>query len=166
MIRNQKGYTLIELVVVIAIMSVVISVGVTSYGLVVGQNIKGCTADVQGYIAQTRVQALSRADASLTLYTSNKGVFVNLSTEGRDVKIGRPSIEIKYTTVNRTTNATTEVELSETEKLVLRFDRSTGAFQPINGTTDTYCTSIILTSGGRIRTIKLIPQTGKYYLEG
>lgn len=163
MIRNQKGFTLVELIVVIAIMSVVVAIGITSFSLVVGQNIRGCTADVQGYIAQTRVQALSRSDAQLEIFTTNKGVFVNLSTEGRDVKIGRPTIGISYTT-----NQGTTVMLSETQKLVLKFNRSTGAFQPIgnDGTMDIFCTQITLTAGGRTMVIKLVPQTGKYYLEG
>lgn len=159
--QNQKGFTLVELIVVMAIMALLISGSIISYSLVVGQNIKGCTADVQSYIARTRVEALSKQDIKLTLSTTDYGVYAKLSTENRDVKIGRPAISISYTTDKGNT-----VELSGTQKLVLSFDRSTGAFKPLEGTPSTeYCTSIVLTSGSRTMTIKLIPKTGKYYLE-
>lgn len=159
--QNQKGFSLIELLVTITILTLVTSFSIISYGLVVGQNIKGCTSDVQSYIARTRVEALSRQETKLTLSVSDLGVFAKLSIESEAKKIGRPSISISYTTDKGNT-----VTLSSTQNLVLSFDRSTGAFMPLEGTTDEFCTAIILTSGSQTRTITLIPKTGKYYLEG
>lgn len=165
--RNQKGFTLVELVVVIAIMGVMLTGGLLSFSLVVGQNVKGCTADVQGYIAQTRVESLSRPEGTvtLTLTSNDSGVYACMSVEKKTVKIGRPAIDVKYKVDDAAGSTYT---LDSTNKLVLSFDKSSGAFQKLPSTcpgAGNYCTEIILSQGGRTLKIKLVPQTGKYYVE-
>lgn len=172
--RNQKGFTLVELIVTVVIMSIVITVSLVSFSLVVGQNIKGCTSDLQGYIAKTRVESLSRAEARMTISSTGYGVYVNLSLKdgsgswiGRDDKIGRPAIDITYKTDDGTGN---DYTVSDANKLVLSFDRSSGAFKPLPATVagsdgTNYCTEILLKQGDRTRKIIMYPQTGKYDVE-
>lgn len=160
--NNQKGFSMIELIVTIAIMAVVTTGGVLSFSLVTGRQVIGCTEEIVSYISQTKVQALSRADAQLEIFVKNDGVYVNLSVEGRDVKVGKSGLQVKYKTQNGA-----EMTLSETDRLKLTFDRSSGAFLALaDGTVDgSYCVEITVENGRHSRTIILVPQTGKYYVE-
>lgn len=157
--RDQRGFSLVELVVVIAVMAVLGTVGVLSFAMVSGRQVTSCTEEVESYINQTKMQALSRASAELEIFVKSDGVYVNLSVEGRDVKVGKAGIQVKYKT-----DGGTEVTLSDSERLVLSFDRSSGAFSTLNGGS-AYCKEITIESGSHSGKIILIPQTGKFYIE-
>uniref|UniRef100_UPI004056159B pilus assembly FimT family protein n=1 Tax=Acetatifactor sp. TaxID=1872090 RepID=UPI004056159B len=158
--QDQRGFSLVELIVVIAIMAVVSTVGVLSFAMVTGRQVISCTEEMESYIAETKVQALSRASATLEIFVKADGVYVNLSVEGRDVKIGTSGLTVKYRAGG------SEVTLSETERLVLSFDRASGAFLPLSGyATETYCEEIVIESGNRTGKIVLVSKTGKFYIE-
>lgn len=156
--ENQKGFTLVELIVVMAIMGVVATMGLLSFSLVTGQNVKSCASDLESYLAQTKMQAVSKASADLTISVKPDGVYANLSVEGRDVKVGKTGIDISYSTSDGR-----EITLTGTESLTLSFDRSSGAFLELPD--HTYCTGIFVRGAGRTLKITLVPQTGKYYTE-
>lgn len=157
--KNQKGFSLVELIVVIAIMAILTTVGLLSFSIVSGRQVIGCAKEIESYISQTKVQALSRASAKLEIFVKSDGVYVNLSVEGRDVKVGKSGIQVKYKTTDGA-----EVSLTESERLVISFDRSSGAFQTLPGLS-TYCKEITVEGGRHSRKIILIPQTGKFYIE-
>ena len=181
--RNQKGFSLVELIVVLAIMSVLTTVGLLSFSLVTGQSVRSCASDLESFISQTRIQAMSRADASLAIYVKNDGVYATLtaSSNGTEFeidtqKIGKSSITVKYTTDDGQTytlqplsgDKPTDAEKEDLNKtLVLGFDRSSGAFKQLlwwsGGTVN--CTEIRLEGGSSPIKIILVPQTGKYYTE-
>lgn len=156
--QDQKGFSLVELIVVIAIMAIVTTVGLTSFSLVTGQQVKSCTANIEGYIGQTRMQALSRDSGSLMLEVLDNGVFATLSS-GENVKVGSSGITISYSSDDGS-----EVTLGEGDTLSLSFDRSSGAFSPL-AETGAYCTEIRVQGSGRLMRIVLIPRTGKFYVE-
>ncbi len=159
LIGNQKGFSLVELIVVIAIMGIVAVGGLISMSLVSGQNAKGCCEELESYIQQTRMTAMSRADATLKIYTKSDGVYVRLSTASEEVRIGKVGISASYVdTGGNTVNLTSGTELE------ISFDRSSGAFKPLGGGTN-YCDKIVLKQGERIYTLKMIPRTGKFYRE-
>lgn len=158
MVRNQKGFSLVELIVVIAIMAVLSTVGVLSFAVVSGRYVSSCAEELISYIGDTRMEALSRASAELEIFVKNDGVYVHPSVEARDIKIGKAGIEVSYTAGGA------NVTLSETERLVLSFDRSSGAFTPLNGGAN-YCDEIRIVSGRHSARIVVVPQTGKFYME-
>lgn len=159
--RNNKGFSLVELIVTICIMAVVTTVGLLSFGLVSGRQVISCAEEINSYIGKTRVEALSRENAELEVWVASDGVYVNLSlgaTPGQDTQVGKTNISVKYKT---STGA--EVTLTETQRLSLSFDRGSGAFKfPGMGAE---VREIIIGGGNHTRKIILIPQTGKYYIE-
>ncbi len=156
--RDHRGFSMIELVVVIAIMAILSTVGVLSYGMVSGRQVISCAEEIESYLGQTKTQALSRASADLEIFIGDDGVYVNPSIENRDIKVGKSGITVKYQTDDGT-----EFTLSDTERLVISFDRSSGAFQALAD--GSYCKSITLDNGRHSRKIVLIPSTGKFYIE-
>lgn len=152
--------------VVVAIIGVTLSVGLLSFSLVVSQNLKGSASDLHGQIAKTRVESLSRSGGSvtLTLSTTASGFFAYSSVERQMVKLAKPSVDITYKVEGG--NVYT---LGPTDKLVLSFDKSSGAFMKLPVGCDgsgKYCEEVIFSQAGRSYKVVLIPQTGKYFIEG
>lgn len=175
--RKNKGYTLIELVVVIAIMAVV---GTGILALAYSQGSWKCrqaATTVNSLLQQTRSEALAKSNAWVKLsYDGNQCVLT--SSFGKDYKLGK-RVYITYSTKS---DGSGKVDL-DGNPLVLTFARGTGAFQTMKtGVTydasgnilyteagsDVYCRVIHISgskSGGKGYTITLHPVTGKFECE-
>ncbi|MBR1932033.1 MAG: prepilin-type N-terminal cleavage/methylation domain-containing protein [Lachnospiraceae bacterium] len=158
--QDSRGFSLVELIVVIAIMSVVSAGVLMSMSVVTGQNIKSCYAQLDSNIENARLLAMSKNNVTIKLYAKANGeVYIKLSNATDEVRIGKRGLSVRYMTNTGVQDAT------EAAPLELAFDRSTGAFKPLNGTTDVYCQKIILSDGKRTFTMRLVPKTGKIYRE-
>lgn len=65
---NEKGFSLVELIIVIAIMTVVIGTVVFSVSMVFSANAKACCNNLQRAIADCKVTTMGKSEAWLVLY--------------------------------------------------------------------------------------------------
>lgn len=65
---NEKGFSLVELIIVIAIMAVVIGTVVFSVSMVFSANAKACCNNLQRAIADCKVTTMGKSEAWLVLY--------------------------------------------------------------------------------------------------
>lgn len=159
--KNNKGFSLIELIVVIAILGVIAGGTILSTNVVFSMGVKGCTDYLYGYLGKTRIDAMSKASAELEIYRNSNGeYYAKLSTETEETKIGKSPLEISYY-IN---NDTTKYIISDSNILKLSFDRSSGAFLPLEGSAN-YCEKIIIKGGAKESVILLVPETGKFYIQ-
>ena len=175
--RKNKGYSLIELVVVISIMAVV-GTGIISLAYSQGPwKSRRAATTVFNLLQQTRSAALAKSDAWVKL-SYEDGECVLTSSFGKDRKLGK-RIYISYATKS---DGSDMVDL-DGNPLVLTFSRGTGAFQTMKTAvsydasgkvlyteagTDVYCRIIHVSgskSGGKGYTITLHPVTGKFECE-
>lgn len=162
--RDNRGLSLIELIVVIAILSI-ISVGAFSgIGMLSSWNVNKCAKGIDSALKKTKTTAMSKSNAELILSKSDGDYYIE-STEEQKKKIGSEPIVITYTTTEGNT-----ITIDGTNTLTLRFDRSSGAYQRIGETSgtdvkDIYCTSIILTRGSKQKVIELVYATGKHVVK-
>lgn len=158
--KNNKGFSLVELIVIIAIMAV-LAVSVVSYiGMLGNSQARKCAKELANNISQTKVCAMSRSYASMTVYADDTGVYVKTiqgETEKTE-KIGDKSVKVAYRDI-RDSDSYTDIGTTEATGITLEFDRASGACEKMDS--GKYCFGFKITSGQSIYKVNLEPLTGK-----
>ena len=178
--RNNKngGFSLVEMIIVIAIMAIVVGIMGLSVGMLTGRKTTKCADEIISTIERTRVLTLGKeqnAVECLLTYNGTTGEYraqiYQSGTLVSDRVVGKDPIQIHV----YFDNDPTPYELkdlkgtlpyaSDTEGLHLVFNRSSGAFEEktcaANGTTKDYCKKIVITNGTRTIEITTVGRTGK-----
>lgn len=166
--KDNRGITFVELIIVVAIMSIL--VGITGYGLglISGKPAEECAQKTMFTIEQARTKALGKFQVTCELSRNASGMLQATETvikaEGDTPQTTTTVIGDANVTVVCTLSTGTTVTISGTDKIKLCFNRATGGFEPevIGGP---LCEQITVSKGSTTRNIKLIPPTGKVYIE-
>jgi len=167
--KDHKGFSLIELIVTVAILAIAASLVVGSFNLIYVKNTQKCASAVDALLSKTKICAMSRAgDIYLKLYQTEDGIFADYCEGGTAVqtdKVGKANVAVSW-------NDGTEHAL-EGNPLYLSFARGTGAFttlaksfamggQTYAGADSAYCAQIVFAGGGAARVIELAAPTGSH----
>ena len=71
--KNNSGFSLVELIIVIAIIAALIGTVVLSVSMVFSANAKACSNDLQRAIADCKVTTMGKAQAWLIVYRGENG---------------------------------------------------------------------------------------------
>ena len=189
-IRN-KGFTLVELIIVVAIFTILLGIAIPSLDSILGFRVNRAANSITAALDRTKTEASNRLVGEMMLEKKSDGYYISYYLDRGKVggtsnvkqdqpeKIAPARTIISYTT---DTNSTDKV-MNVGDTLIITYDRATGAFLPIqNGVisqdeiltklnvgedvplqrTGAYCTSITVKGGRRYKTISLIKDTGKY----
>ena len=159
---KNRGFSLIELIVVVAIMAVALTVGGYALSAISLANAKNCATEIKSSLEKTRTQACSTDKgtdkATLTLKRdSASGKVLIINYDGSSKEIGGKTVSVKYRT--GTGNSDVYQDLG-TNVLTFGFNRSTGGFSD-----DTSVRQIQISSGGRTYTLTCYALTGKIKME-
>ena len=163
-LRN-KGFSLIELIVIIAIMGVMLAVGGYSLTAISSANAKQCAKELEAGLISTRTQSYSSdsdtVKATVSFYKGTDGIYMKKSFESEAEKIGGSTVSASY----KLTGSTYYVDLGN-KPITFSFNRSSAAFNPatIDGNSAN-CESIKISSGTKVYTITCYEHTGKTMLE-
>ena len=147
---NNKGYTLIEMIVTIAIMAVVMVVMGYSLSILTNSRAKGCADDLYTAIQSARTEAMAKeGEISLIITAPTDGIYVKLNT-GDETKIGGNRITV-------TTNTGDLVPGGSNASYEIKFDKRSGAFADEYGS--------IFIKGSTTYELKLYKLTGKVTVE-
>lgn len=174
--RNNKGFTFMEAIAVIAIMAVLAAGVVVGIGTLAGWRVTDCASDIDIALKETKVNAMSKFSAYMEVrYDGATGDYFLQESGMQAEKIASGNITVTYTT-----DKGASIDVTDGAPLILSYNRSSGAFMPViasveaDGTFDfltdsdgdyTYCSEIIITNGSKEKIITLVKDTGKHTLE-
>lgn len=133
--KQNKGFSLVELIVVIAVMSVLTGVGIVQIRLISAYNAKQCAANIETQLNKVQINTMARMSAELEIYQNASGLYFAKITEKKgnsltdtvtEKQVGKSSLLITYSTDDLDTNIVT---LDDANPLRIQFDRSTGAMK-------------------------------------
>lgn len=178
MVKN-KGVTLIELIVVIAILGIVAGGIALTFSIVNSADIQGCTQSIDTTLEETKNECMSKTEQTcMVLYKSSDvnhtGYYIGrvpisalttyTPTPETDTKVGGNKIQITVTLVSSGT-----IDVSS-NAVYFTFDRGSGAFAPMYKdvpavSTGDYPAAITITNGSKTSVINCVQATGKHFVE-
>lgn len=163
-IKNNKGFSLVELIVILAIMAI-LSVGAASmiYSWK-SWNVSDTVQKLDVGLSDAKVDCMSKNTGGLRIYKDTDDLYY-MSVSGKEnEKLGDEHVKIYYSD----TNGNTDVEIDGATELNIAYNRGTGGFKEIgiNGAGENvYCKEIKVTRGNNTMIIKLERLTGNHYIE-
>lgn len=162
--RDQRGLTLVELIIVVAIVAVIGTGVMFSVNLIFSANAKTCANSLKSAIADCKITTMGKQEAWMEIYRDTNGnVYYQIHTKEKDPggaltevvleseKIGGKRVVVKYTDsagiLSELTAGGGHIKVS--------FNRASGSF------TDDTCQSIEVIGGGRHYTLTFTKLTGK-----
>lgn len=173
--QNNKGFSFIEMIVVVAIMAVLVSGIVVGIGSLAGWRVTDCASDIDSAMKNTKINAMSKFSAYMKIYCDSDGNYFLKESGKQAEKIASGGISIKYKNHNGVIT-----DITEGSPLILSYNRSSGAFMSVitsvaeDGTftfltgeegSYLYCSQIIITNERKTKVITLVKDTGKHTLE-
>lgn len=139
LVKNNKGYSLVELIIVVAIITIIGGTVAYSISLIFSADAKGCAHSLASALADTKVNAMGRDGAYMELKRDDSGdiwvtQWVKKSTwmeSGNPQKIGTRRISVFYFAEGTDVGSfdpSAGSELANGTTIYLSFDRSTGAY--------------------------------------
>ena len=164
--KYNKGMSLLEVILVIAIMAILVGTAVSGIGYIRFADTKKCAYDINSMLAKTRTEAMSRSSKPyFYIYKYNNNYYMlataaspsSLVLDGSATKIGNSSMEIIVKDEAGNERSITGNDVSS-NAVKIGFVKSTGAFET------SYFYDEILIQGKTDYTIKLAKNTGKHYV--
>ena len=188
--NRHKGFTLIEMVVVVSIFAILLGILVPSLNSIIGFRVNRAGNSIAAALDKTKIEAMNRLVGEMKLEKREDGYYISCYLDrgkvgGKsNVKQDQPEkIAPARTIISYTTDQGTQKEMAVNDNIIITYDRATGAFLPLqervweqndilacvkNGEdipltrTGEYCTSITVKGGKRYKTLQFIQETGKY----
>ncbi len=160
MVKNNRGFTMVELLIVVAIIAVLSGITAMSLSVVSSSDVRETTGDIYSLISRCKVETLSgKVSPQLVIsFDATEGAYYGtIHIEGvanARERVGEAGMTIGHTVSSSATvhNVTAEVPLTIT------FNRETGAVSSPIG-----INSVIVTAGNSTGTIGITASTG--YIE-
>lgn len=154
--KDNRGYSLVEMIVIMAIIAALGGVAAYGLSLVSGKPVTQCARQMQILLEQNRTVTMGKESTYVMIYKTPTGVmaqeFINGSSSGKPpVKIGESTVDVTCggSPIGNTESTGTKVE----------FDRGTGA---LKGNAEMV---FVISRGGKVSTLTIEALTGKVRIQ-
>ena len=169
--KNNKGFSYIELVLVLGIIAVMLSVMALSIGLVSRTNVNKACDNLATLLSQARSETMAKGmdDGSLCIQFEDETYYYYIGSpydsefDEKKTELVSFPVELKFT-IN--SGADVMYSMSDGDMIVVRYYPSSGAFYLSNVPVDAvsgadFINSFIFLKGDQMRTIQCYTPTGK-----
>lgn len=172
--KNNRGFTLVEIIIVVAIFTILLGIMAPSLNSILGFRVQRTTGSIAAALDKTKTEAMSRLVGEMELSRKKDGYYISFyldrgkSAEPHRVKREQPEkiaprnmlVQIKKTGVD------TPLEMNVNDSLILTYDRSDGSFRAIqNGYMDGSDITGALTAGQDVQFKDIELSNEKQYCE-
>ena len=178
--KRNKGFSMIELLVVLAIASVLVAVMMVSFGNMSSFKLRKSAKVIGSALSDVQIAAMAKTGQYFELYYNDtQEVYEVRLQDGKTKTVGEKNADISYTT----SISSTPVDV-KTKPLILSYYSANGAFTPViavinadgtyeyaesNSGNTYYCKTIEIGYGSGsnkvTKTITLYSKTGKHIIE-
>ena len=159
--KNNKGFTLVELIVVILVLGVVSGITALSINLIGSSSARQCATQMDALISKSRVSSLSHTEKIyINLYMLDGKVVGDYYENG--VRLSSKELSGRRVAVSCVVGGVVSNLGNSSNPLKLSFNHSTGALNPNTADGSYYCTEINVLGGSRLYTITIAPLTGHH----
>lgn len=161
--KNDHGFTLIELIVVILIMSLFVVGTITGYRLLFHGNAKQASKKIINTLDLVQMENMTKNSVySMTItQNSEREFFLNIIRDG--TTISSEIIKLKNGNITYETADDETVTISGSDKLEIFFRKDTGGVK--ENSSNQIITRIGVKGSGNTVFIRLITTTGKHFIE-
>ncbi len=163
--KDNKGFSLVELIVVIAIMSIVIVGAIIGVGAITGKPAEKCANQISAVLNSCRNASMGKLGSKVSFYydaAAGKVIATEqFGTSSKQYPISDAGVKFEFLIEGESTNR----ELDSTP-LVITFDRSSGGIAPLNDDNATalrgkVLKKIILSKADKCFELKISSLTGR-----
>lgn len=178
---NNSGFSLVELIIVIAIMAVMVGVMAMSVSSLTGRRVRKCADEIVTTLERARVLTLgkeqNKVECVISYDDTAREYRIRILQGGTEVTnrvLGKDPIDIKvYFEGDSKGYSLTELKgsdslvpyVSDSKGLHLLFNRASGAFEKntsmANSVLKEYCQKIVVSNGTKTVEITTVGKTGK-----
>lgn len=136
--KKNRGFTLVEMVVIISIFVLLLGIMVPSLNSILGFRVQRAANSIASALDKTKIEASSRLIGEMKLEKRSDGYYIsyildrgkvnrqeNIKTNEDEEKIAPSKTQITYVINGE------EKYLKDNESIVITYDRATGAFLPV-----------------------------------
>ena len=188
MVKDEKGFSLVELIIVMGIMAIAATMIMASMGYINRGKTEKAASTLDSKLSYIQTETLTKAGTTyLYLYPKSDGIyyFIKRAETGGNTADGDGTGFASYTELNtyltsksidgtrlcgsqvkasgKGGSGVTDINLAAggSDMLKIGYKKSTGAFECCNNGSGSFRTSIVLT-GKETFTVKLVEKTGKH----
>ena len=153
--KKNRGFTLVEVMITVAVMGVLAGIVGISMGVLFGQRVKSMAADTKSVFQSTQIASMGRDNAYILIYQDGEDSFVvAYSSDDKIINSATAHhVSVSYVVGNTTYNSP-----SKASAVKVYFNRQTGG---LDATADAALKSITFSNGTKSITLQVSRLTGK-----
>lgn len=165
---DDRGFTLVEMLVVVAIIAVVTGIFTFGFSLISTKNVDQCAKKIQMSLESCRTTTMGKLDAGLFFSTNDgkivarKDIVTASATNSTVSELGGRNVKVQYVLTDGADSVTRDLATTSVE---IKFDRTSGSLKPSEGSK--YVSEFIVTntSGTKTLHVKIDKLTGRVTVE-